>query len=43
MIIWISIFLKGIELILVLFSFLRLVFLNYVDGGIIIYKLGGSS
>lgn len=42
MIIWISIFLKGIELILVLFSFLRLVFLNYVDGGIIIYKLGGD-
>lgn len=41
MIIWISIFLKGIELVLVLF-FLRLVFFSYVDGGIIIYKLGGD-
>nr|YP_010535462.1 NADH dehydrogenase subunit 4 [Ixodes scapularis]UYB78140.1 NADH dehydrogenase subunit 4 [Ixodes scapularis]UYB78153.1 NADH dehydrogenase subunit 4 [Ixodes scapularis] len=42
MMIWMSMFLKGMELMLVLFSFLSLVFLNYVDGGMMMYKLGGD-
>nr|UER94082.1 NADH dehydrogenase subunit 4 [Ixodes scapularis] len=42
MMIWMSMFLKGMELMLVLFSFLSMVFLNYVDGGMMMYKLGGD-
>lgn len=42
MIIWISIIFKGLELILILFLFLRLVFINLVDRGRLIFKLGGD-
>nr|WKW95285.1 NADH dehydrogenase subunit 4 [Ixodes pacificus] len=42
MMIWVSAIFKGMELILVLFFFLSLVFMNYIDGGVTVYKMGGD-
>nr|YP_010324828.1 NADH dehydrogenase subunit 4 [Ixodes sinensis]UNO53606.1 NADH dehydrogenase subunit 4 [Ixodes sinensis]UNO53710.1 NADH dehydrogenase subunit 4 [Ixodes sinensis] len=40
--IWMSMIYKGLELILMLFLFLSLVFVNFVDSGSLVYKLGGD-
>nr|NP_739602.1 NADH dehydrogenase subunit 4 [Ixodes persulcatus]BAC22604.1 NADH dehydrogenase 3 [Ixodes persulcatus] len=42
MMIWMSMIFKGLELILMLFLFLSLVFMNLVDSGSLIFKLGGD-
>nr|UXX50323.1 NADH dehydrogenase subunit 4 [Ixodes pavlovskyi] len=42
MMIWMSMIFKGLELILMMFLFLSLVFINFVDSGMLVFKLGGD-
>nr|AGW06706.1 NADH dehydrogenase subunit 4 [Ixodes ricinus]AGW06810.1 NADH dehydrogenase subunit 4 [Ixodes ricinus] len=42
MMIWMCMILKGMELILVLFLFLSLLFVNLIDSGVVVFKLGSD-
>nr|AGW06849.1 NADH dehydrogenase subunit 4 [Ixodes ricinus] len=42
MMIWMCMILKGMELILVLFLFLSLLFMNLIDSGVVVFKLGSD-